>query len=609
MRHFTLLALMVFTSASAHAALKPIDAQEQQFANLLVNPGFENGSYGWTASGGATKTANTTAKARGNYGYDWDSSSAGQTLVSSAITVPEGLKGRPGTAWCLVKAASGAPTHTISVDNGTTDLDTAVALSVNTSQFIRQTFNFVYPTSGSVRLKFTSVAANEPEIYVDSCYFGEPYYPSGLAGSDWKSYSLTITGSVSNPTKGTIVRDEAMWRRIGDSMQIIYNFKQSSAGTSGSGDYLFALPSGYLIDTAKLSVSTTTGDVSCGPAAALRGGVAYAGYTSVYDTSHLKLLVGDATQSTTTVGGLFALDAAQIYNFQCTVPIAGWNSNVQLASTSQFKISSYLAGGTRVTGSAPTALGQYRSYLRQAAASTLTETNGSPTASPSVTDGMRLYNGNAYANADTNNEPTSYDIFVGKNKTVYWQFYASAGRTGFFGGGYFQYSSTASVGYMTHYDPTTGLASIRPFYGSGSETSHTSGYAFGAAVNDPYFDLIVSENALAVGLDSNYLSSNSSNERIESAKILNNGSCSITSQSGSWLSGVTWTATGRCTINITAGMFSSVPRCTCTHNGSIADAAACQIINDETTTVLHTYTSANAAGGNAALNLMCMGPR
>lgn len=55
------------------------------------------------------------------------------------------------------------------------------------------------------------------------------------------------------------------------------------------------------------------------------------------------------------------------------------------------------------------------------------------------------------------------------------------------------------------------------------------------------------------------VSNNSSGERIERAYIANNGTASITSQSGTWLSSVTRNGAGDVTVNIAGGIFSGTP--------------------------------------------------
>lgn len=64
----------------------------------------------------------------------------------------------------------------------------------------------------------------------------------------WRQYVASITATVSNPTKSLGALDLAFWRQTGDSIEVMYSYKQTSAGTTGSGLYQFNLPSDLLID-------------------------------------------------------------------------------------------------------------------------------------------------------------------------------------------------------------------------------------------------------------------------------------------------------------------------------------------------------------------------
>ena len=166
--------LVHLLSANVLAAQLPIPAQEfPSILNRLVNPGFENGKYAWTASSGVVAVNTSASDGAGSYGYSWNSDGTAQTLLSNAVTIPEGLKTKPGLAFCAFKVPSGTATHTITVNDGTNDLVTAQTVINSSSQFVRMPISFIYPSSGSVKIKIASVASNEPEIYIDSCYLGE----------------------------------------------------------------------------------------------------------------------------------------------------------------------------------------------------------------------------------------------------------------------------------------------------------------------------------------------------------------------------------------------------------------------------------------------------
>lgn len=146
--------------------------------------------------------------------------------------------------------------------------------------------------------------------------------------SDWVLYTLSLTGATSNPTKGTVVRDKAYWRRVGDTMEIRYEYQQSAAGSTGSGTYKFGLPSGYTIDTNKVTVSTTNIGVCLGPCHIFSSasGTAVYGAVEAYDTSNLMLVTG--TGGTPVSSTSFDLGAATVYySFEARVPISGWSSD------------------------------------------------------------------------------------------------------------------------------------------------------------------------------------------------------------------------------------------------------------------------------------------
>jgi hypothetical protein len=146
---------------------------------------------------------------------------------------------------------------------------------------------------------------------------------------------------------------------------------------------------------------------------------------------------------------------------------------------------------TRVTGSAPDAIGEYRSYLRNAGARTYTEANGSPTEAPDSTNGYKIYFAADYTSADASGEPSRYEIYIGTGKTPVLEFYSSTGRTGRVMVKPFQRYGGVDVngGLDWSYDPVTGIVQVfsPPYLGgafySGLDTTGT------AITADIYFDI------------------------------------------------------------------------------------------------------------------------
>lgn len=82
--------------------------------------------------------------------------------------------------------------------------------------------------------------------------------------------------------------------------------------------------------------------------------------------------------------------------------------------------------------------------------------------------------------------------------------------------------------------------------------------------------------------------------------------CTIYSQSGNWLTSVSYTGTGRYTLNIASGIFSDEPTCTA---NPIEDTASVDIDANSSTSVAIRTNDGSATPRNEALNVICIGPR
>lgn len=151
--------------------------------------------------------------------------------------------------------------------------------------------------------------------------------------SSWTTYSLTITGSTTNPVPSGVTTNSATWRREGDSIRIRYQFTQPiPGGTAGSGDYKFSLPSGLTIDTTKILIGTNvfnivglahassdyTGDVNNSTTE---------GHMFVYDSTHLGMRIFPTTSALVEAvlgSANFSLATSMVYKFDALVPISGW---------------------------------------------------------------------------------------------------------------------------------------------------------------------------------------------------------------------------------------------------------------------------------------------
>lgn len=379
-------------------------------------------------------------------------------------------------------------------------------------------------TPANIQMRLGLHVASTSALAMDIVFDDVTVEPSlavyGAVATDWTSYSLTIGSTAgSSPTKGTIVRDEARWRRVGDSMEIEYNFSQSSAGsdTGVTGHYLWPLPSGYLIDTTKLSlaISESNVDSQCGVFKSSYAGttIDHTGMVKAYDTSNLIAIIGNIYVGKQNNQYHISAQSNFQYSFFARVPISGWSSNVTLANSSTFQISSVIANGTRVT-TAPAALGEYRTLIQSSVnAGSMSDTSPTQSQSAFSTDGMRIFSVTSATAAGTSGQPSKWEIFVGKNKTVTTQFWPDTAHSGYINSDVYYGRDTADTiskfGVHKIYNPTTGILIIESSeYGGYSNSGNYVGRApvegTGNQTNktDCYFDVTVSENALAVGLES-----------------------------------------------------------------------------------------------------------
>jgi hypothetical protein len=89
--------------------------------------------------------------------------------------------------------------------------------------------------------------------------------------------------------------------------------------------------------------------------------------------------------------------------------------------------------------------------------------------------------------------------------------------------------------------------------------------------------------------------------------------CTINSQSGSWLTSVTRSATGKYTLNFAASFFSAQPACVCTAKAIGVDRVVCvQSDSAGSSSSKEMWTTLPASAGaftDSYLEVICMGPR
>lgn len=314
----------------------------------------------------------------------------------------------------------------------------------------------------------------------------------GMAGSDSTVYTPGLN-STSN-----VAYNQASWQRIGDRILIKGSIRWSG---TGSGSLQVSLPSGLTADLTKLHNDSGAGTAPMDPGNAVwldAGNALFTLYPRVDKSTPTRFTFVDSSGSEFSQGSTANNDQVQ---YEISMPIVGWSSNVSMGESSSFWASQILANGTRVTAE-PAKLGEYRCKYKASSSQDYTGwTDTDPSASPSIADGLRIY-ADAYNAAGSSGECNAYEIFVGKNKSVLnMRAWATSARAQPVIPSYYS-TGTLAFGLFSYYDPTSGVVFVSAGSHNGSNTSAAIGWRYtGAQPTDGYFDFQVSENALAVGID------------------------------------------------------------------------------------------------------------
>ena len=321
-----------------------------------------------SGTSGNLSIATTSSSIEGAYSLNYVSSAAttqGDMVASSAYTIDAEDQAKVLTVKFYYKAASGAANCNFS---GTSSNSFAWAIyDVTNSSWLTSAGNFnlvqssgcgyvtgtcqTNATTSQIRLVVYNANATSgaATITLDGFYVGPQTAPMGPAMSDWQTYNLTIGAVTTPPTLGTNT-NTAYYRRVGDSLEISYVLSQTSAGTSGSGTYLFPLPSGLSIDTTKVTVSTAAigaggnvvGNGQISSTTSANAATAYTGVDVIpYNTTNLQLIsaVASAGQTSPVGSAFFGLAGSTIYcSFSALIPIVGWSSNTSMSSDTDTRV-------------------------------------------------------------------------------------------------------------------------------------------------------------------------------------------------------------------------------------------------------------------------------
>lgn len=231
------------------------------------------------------------------------------------------------------------------------DVTNSVVISVGPYQLKNHTlaaerFGFEFQTSSSstsyrLILHVASTSASAYTIKCDNFNVGPQAKLYGSPVTEWTQYTPTLSTGVRS---GTISYDKAYWRRVGSDMEIIWDYKHTAAGTTGSGNYNFTLPAGYTIDTTKCGAGSGSGG----------GGTVVGTFNHTYDSNQGSgvCIIASTTQLAAytdldsnssavmwSSGGTGMFGATNLsFSIRAKVPILGWASSVIMSDSADTRV-------------------------------------------------------------------------------------------------------------------------------------------------------------------------------------------------------------------------------------------------------------------------------
>lgn len=215
--------------------------------NLLSNGDFEGGSSNWNTDGTLSIVTNTTVIEGLKSGSITLNNT--QYIETNSLTMKVGQALQQCQMTIKYVSPSFSDFYFTITDSSNTELipSTSRVLGQVTSTVQNVKLLFVCPDVNQT-LKLRIIATNNiSDLRLDGAYLGLADFQTVPNVTSWKVEGpITITATTTNPTKGVSAVDKVESRQVGENYEILYTYLQtaSTGASAGSGDYIFALPSG-----------------------------------------------------------------------------------------------------------------------------------------------------------------------------------------------------------------------------------------------------------------------------------------------------------------------------------------------------------------------------
>lgn len=351
--------------------------------NYIKNGGAEQARQGWATyadaagttpvdcTGGSpssTWTTSTTTPLSGTASFIWTHSANNRQGegVSYAFTVDNADQARIEGVSFDYEVASGTFVAGVVPIGGATAVDSDLEVYVYdvTNSTLIQPSNFrLLQNSGKAKFQGTFQTASNSTSYrlclhvpttsasahtvrIDSIKVGPQITTTGPPVTDWKTYTPTFVGF------GTVTNPTALWKQVGDSIQIQLYWV---SGTATATTATVTLPFGSADSTKLFSTNNVVGAWSADTNAAGTP-------TVLVDASATVLSFGMRTASTSGLiksNGSTIASAGQNMSLSATLPITGLASSVAMGSDVDGRVvaaRAYKASGTQTVTTTPTAI-------------------------------------------------------------------------------------------------------------------------------------------------------------------------------------------------------------------------------------------------------------
>lgn len=471
---------------------------------------------GGTLSGTFAYETSSPLNGTQSYKYTQAASSLDDYIASPVQDVPIRFRGNVATVTFPYKYDGANSDIAVIVWDATNStqlnlISEYVSLS-STVASIYKTNVFIPTTCTQIRIGFHVKALNSgkilqfDDIQVTS---DSTVYAELSETTNWTSY--TPTGSwVTNTTYA------GKWRRVGDSMEI--DVLVTTSGAPTAAQLTVNLPSGYTIDTSKLSTASPSAAAFTfeSSGVAVDSGNRSRFITATYSsTTAIAPIAEDATGGTgITATAPFTFGSGDYVQFTAKIPIVGWTAtspsivstpetfstdtaSLTYASSSQYTLSTL--------SNAP--IGTFITFTYAASTNTRTQTTTAPTQTTSDmnSNGIRVFT-RPYGSASTSGNPSCIAIQIGKGfKGINLNIYKSTGKTTSGNLDLLVYSNNATQNgaVSKDYNESTGILLIDAGAVLAS-TVTTSSFVFSdfTSQNDGYITINASKNPALVGVTS-----------------------------------------------------------------------------------------------------------